>query len=714
MISRLKPLIITIILLILNTLQCNCTYFAIEQCPGTDVLNIRHQTQYYELSMIFYYTQWSDESLEALEIYNDVAKLYGDKIYFAAIDCWHLQCNCSKTLTTGVGSGAPHKWPTLVAYYGRRGQLQIPYHGLYVFEDIVQFLEHIMQPLERLEWKEEVEKIKWLSDAVILGVFQNPNTREYKNYMMASLKWLEHDPLRTYRFAVTFTNTMARNLNESQLVITPNLLFMGHKSKKSFRNYHNPKWNASNIIQWLQQELKDDYSLLHGYTTPITIAQKLKKNPVLAIFVNQPQEFFPYMEKYIDFARPFTKANLVCKRKMLGLGYYNSLKIMEIIENLHIFTDASQCHCNLKILLKHLHYYYEMNRYLNDLYVMKANPLKQFHYLDQEINEMLKFFHKTKCLQSDLSLSSPLQIGIVKRLENFLDKETNFLYKNQSISVVLLPTQRYNDYLENLAIPATPQSMATVFVIDKERESIFVMEEKFNIYKLMEFLKKFYTNHLLNYFKNDNKLKSPIKFSTTTTTSSSSITNNDIELLSLNRYIFLNYLHYSHNQTLIVLIYSPECALCGNILHSFLQLASLLRHVSDFKFIRINSLNNDLPWQFNMPFLPSLLVFPKNRFSESRLFPLHLKPDVRHVFAFLLNQLSARDQVKIILSLCQSGNLPTNHSQSCWQFAKTLLMQHIGKHLQYWQTFETERSVIFERLRAFKDMSLDVQRNLRL
>lgn len=115
-----------------------------------------------------------------------------------------------------------------------------------------------------------------------------------------------------------------------------------------------------------------------------------------------------------------------------------------------------------------------------------------------------------------------------------------------------------------------------------------------------------------------------------------------------------------------------------------------------------------------MPFLPALLVFPENRFSESRLFPSHLKPDIRNVFGFILSQLTADQQVRLVLAVCQSGTLPTGHSQSCWQFAKTILMQHIGKHLQYWQMFEAERSLIFERLRAFKDMSLDIQRNLRL
>ncbi|XP_023307057.2 uncharacterized protein LOC111688777 [Lucilia cuprina] len=702
--SRFQRLLLALILITINSIKCSYTYFAIEQCPGTDVPNIRHQTQFNEISVIFYYTQWSEESLEALKHYNDVAEHFGDRVYFAAVDCWHLACNCSKTLTITVGSGSPHKWPTLMVHYGRQGQLKIQYNGLFTYRAMVQFLKNVMQPLERLANRQELDQMKASTDAIVMGVFENANVKEYKQYLMASLKWLEHDPIRSYCFIVNFVKPNDTNVK------VPNLLLQNHKTKKSFVDYHDFKWNASNIVQWLQDDLNDDYSLLHGYTTPITIAQKIKKQPVLVIFVNQPQQFFGYMEKYVDKKQHFTKASLVCKK-----SYKRKVKIgnsQHVIRNLPIFSDSRYCHYyNPVLVLKNLYNYYEINHYMKELYQQFANPAlsQQSYNPTKEIYELLDFYQHTECiLKKDIALQTTLHISVVKRLDGYLNNEQHLQNSNRSLATVLLDTQRYQDYLENLDITPTPKSMATVILIDQEKENMFIMEDTFAMYNLMEFVKKFYNNGLTNYYKNKENIPA------NSLTRSSYTFNYDIELKHLNRVIFLNNLQHSHNQTLIVLIYSPDCALCGNIQHSFIQLSLLLRHIPDLNFIRINVMDNDLPWQYNMPFLPALLVFPEQRFSESRMFPLHLKPDIRNVFGFILSQLKAQQQVSLVLAMCQRGSLPAVHSQSCWQFAKTILMQHIGKHLQYWQMFEAERSLIFERLRAFKDMSLDIQRNLRL
>lgn len=703
--SRYK-LFISIFLLTINSVKWSYTYFAIEQCPGSDVPNIRHQTQFYEISMVFYYTEWSEDSLKALKQYHDVAEYFGDKIYFATVDCWHLACNCSRALTTTIGSGSPHKWPTLMLYYGRRGQLKIQYNGLYTFRDMLQFVENVMYPLERINSVKELENMKTYSDAVVLGMFKTSNDAEYKHFLIAALKWLEHDPLRTYRFTVTFENEIILQSNSDKRT-TPNLYLMGHKTMKSFGDYSESKWNSTNILRWLHTELHDAYSLLHGYTTPIMIAQKLKKQPVLAIFVNQPKLFFSYMEKYVDTLQPFTKVIKFCQRikskEYLINDFVQSQKNSEIVRKLQMFMDNQICLHSRDILLKNFQHYYEINHYLNELFQIFAYPdiSKIYSNVNMEVKQILKFLHTIQCAQKDIDLQSSLQIGVVKRLEAYLANEQQCCNSNRTLAVVLLDSQQFADYLAGTKMPVNHQSMANVFIADNSQENIYVMDDVFAMYNLMEFVKKFYGNGLSNYYKTEK-------------IASVDPTTYDVEVQHLNLQMFTNNLRYSHNHTLVVLIYSPDCSLCGNIQHSFLQLSIALRHVPDLKFVRINVLDNDLPWQYNMPFLPALIVFPENRFAETRLFPMDLKPDVRNIFGFILSQLSPPQQIKLVLAACQSNALPKSHMHSCWQFAKTILMEHIGKHLHYWQMFESERNIIFERLLAFKDMSLDIQRNLRL
>ncbi|XP_013107025.2 uncharacterized protein LOC106086773 [Stomoxys calcitrans] len=715
MMCRLKILIIAVTIIVASV---HSLYVSIEQCPGTDVKRIRQQIQHHEISLIFYYTRWSADSLEALQEYNDVAVYYSDKIYFSSIDCWHLQCNCSRALNTPVGSGLPHKWPTLMAYYGSRGQLQIQYHGLWSFKDIQQFVHNLVYPLERLHTNEDLEQTKLVSDAVVIGIFKSPDSREYKQYLMAALKWLESDPLRTYRFKVIFyTNTTAAATTYSRLLkgddSGPDILFMGASNiTKRYAELQGHIWNATNILLWLHRELKGDLKKLHGYATPITIAQKLNQNSVLAVFVNQPHPFFTYMEEKVDRDKACSKIASDCWKRIQQNEYFRALGIQHILESLQIYTDNNLCYYNMDIALKNLGDYYEINSYLKFLVQNLAYPSssKVKDDFKPNIMRLLNFHHITNCLNFEIKSSNSLYIATAKHLQAVVDKEAKLFNSNRTISVVVLDTERYKDYLQGLDMRPQSQSMASAFIIDMKQESIFPMTDQFDMTNFRRYLGQYYQRCLPAHFKSEH-----LKQLNNSSPRKAKSSLDSYGMANLNHFTFQNSLHYSHNQSLVLLIHSPECALCGTLQHTFIQISSALRSLApELQFVRLNALLNDLPWQFNMASLPVLLVFPKHGFSDTRIFPSHLKPDFKNVFAFILKQLPAEDQIKTIVTFCQSRGLGSNHTQSCWRFAKNLLMQHISNHLHYWQLFENERSIIFQRLRAFKDMSLDVQRNLRL
>ncbi|XP_061389583.1 thioredoxin domain-containing protein 11 [Musca vetustissima] len=710
--SRLMSVFI-ILLIIANATITNGNLYTVAKCPGLDVARIRQHTQQNEISLIFYYTRWSGDSLLALKEYNDVAVYYGDKIFFSSVDCWHLACNCSRVLGPGVGSG-PNKWPTLMAYYGRRGQLQIQYHGLWSFRGMQNFIDNLLQPLKRFPTNESLQQAHLKSDALIMGVFESPNCMEYKQYLMASVKWLESDPLRTYVFGVDFVENVSKAKGLLAYERIPDIVYMGSSDTKKFREIGDYSWNASHILQWLHKELKLDLINLHGYSTPIAIAQKLQENSVLAIFVNDAFNFYGYMEQYVQ---PISRSNCnVSRSKCLRVTKLKEAKennIQQIYEKmLDISMDDKNCYCNIKeVLTENLANYYDINMYLTNLISHLAYPNKQI--VNSDIHELLEFHHTTKCLNSDPRTSNELQIITAKYLQSIVDTDKNFYNSNRTLSVVLLDTDKYRDYLENLDIERNKYSMATAFIVDVRQEGIFPLTHDFDMDNLKEYIQQFYQYNLLPRYKSENInfLISRLKTQTMNEEKDSNI----FEVLSLNRLMLLNNLQYVHNQTLVLLIHTPECALCGSLQHTFIQIAGALRYsCPELQFARINAHLNDLPWQFNMASLPALLVFPKNRYGDSRLFPSHLKPDFRNVFGFILKQLPAEDQIKATVTLCQSPVLNTLNTQSCWRFAKNLLTQHIGQYLHYWELFENERKVIFEHLRAFKDTSLDVQRNLKL
>ncbi|XP_075164252.1 thioredoxin domain-containing protein 11 [Haematobia irritans] len=711
MMYRFKQLIVVVLI---NITLSHGLYTSIDKCPGKDVKHIRQQVQHNEISLILYYTRWSADSLEALQQYNDVAVYYSDKIYFSSIDCWHLSCNCSRALNIPVGSGLPHKWPTLMAYYGRHGQLQIQYHGLWSFKDIQQFVHNLLYPLERFHADEDLQHIRLVSDAVVVGVFESPDSRQYKQYLMASLKWLESDPLRTYTFSVTF-RTNDTTVAQSRLVKSvkkPEIVFMGAADIKRYTDLQGHIWNATNILIWLHKELKTDLKSLHGYSTPITIAQKLNLNSVIAIFVNDPHRFFTYMEYQIFPDKRYSTIASTCWKRIQQNEYKKALGVQHILEALKVYSDDKECYFDISAIMRNLGEYYEINNYLNFLHQNLAKPDSPSTTGVNEkpnITMLLRFHHITRCVNFDVGSSNHLQIGASKQLQIVVNNEAKNYGDNRTLSVVILDTKRYKDYLQTLGIIPKSESMADVFIIDMKQESILPMGGDFNMEIFRKFIGQYYQYNLAPHYKSEHSINAKDEKRNPVTSS------NNYEVYNLNRFSFINAVQFSHNQTLILLIHSPECALCGTLQHTFLQIASALRSISsDLQFVRINALLNDLPWQFNMDSLPALIVFPKNRFGETRLFPSHLKPDFRNVFAFILKQLPAEDQIKTIVTYCQSPAIASSYMQSCWRFAKNLLMQHISSHLHYWQLFENERSLIFQHLRAFKDMSLDVQRNLRL
>ncbi|KAL9904845.1 thioredoxin domain-containing protein 11 isoform 1-T6 [Glossina fuscipes fuscipes] len=677
---------------------------AIEHCPGSNVPAIRAQTQYHEISGIFYYTSWNEESVKSLKVYDDVAYYYSSYVYFAAVNCWHLACNCTHAHMTTVGSGSPNKWPTLIMHYGTNGKKQLQYNGDWNFSALCQFLNNVLKPLERVHSADELQDVKLQADVLILGLFKEAFCDEYKQYSAAALKWLETDPLRSYRFAVILGNNTFPDFFNVEDKKVPRLDYLTMtKSVKSFSGVGDLTWNVSSIISWLHDEFNGAYSTLHGHSTPINLAIKLKQGPVVALFATN-LHFYKYMEQILHeskvWSRPFNACNILSIQDLQVS--INIATIIKEFRNITNVKEASTC-CYGRIKSVHLKDYYKTNILLTRLFQHVANPLMEVSNDFKSVPYLKNFYHEIKCLKTKIHHSISLRIALAQYLEGSIkDLQRNNKY-NRTVSVVLIDNGEYTDYLNFLGIPISNHNLATTFIADNEKESIYVMTETFDIRNLMKFLQNFF----------ENNLPSLQRISGASSMENVAFKPDFFQLKQVNRILFLNQLHF-HNITTVVLIHSQSCPLCANLQNTFLQLAGIFRHQSNtIRFLRLDSQTNDLPWQFVMNTLPTLLVFPREQYANSRFFPSFLKADFRNVLSFILAQLPAVDQVKLVLYICEGNILPLSKG-SCWRFVRKLITQHIAQHLRYWQLFESERSLIFKRLSAFKDMSLDIQRNSRL
>ncbi|RXN30680.1 thioredoxin domain-containing 11 [Labeo rohita] len=86
----------------------------------------------------------------------------------------------------------------------------------------------------------------------------------------------------------------------------------------------------------------------------------------------------------------------------------------------------------------------------------------------------------------------------------------------------------------------------------------------------------------------------------------------------------------------LLLYYSAWCGFCSVLNHVFLQLARLFQGNGALTVARVNVGRNDLPWEFMVDHLPSVLFFPRHRKQMSVKFPENTPMTVPNLLRFIL------------------------------------------------------------------------------
>ncbi|KAG0730340.1 Thioredoxin domain-containing protein 11 [Chionoecetes opilio] len=105
-------------------------------------------------------------------------------------------------------------------------------------------------------------------------------------------------------------------------------------------------------------------------------------------------------------------------------------------------------------------------------------------------------------------------------------------------------------------------------------------------------------------------------------------------------------------KTVVVLHYNSNCVACSSVGHVFLAAAHTLRRLHDVTFARINTAGNTLPWHLHFTALPSIIVHPPLRKSESRVFDLSHPITPASVLSFIMADLGPRQRITLALQAC--------------------------------------------------------------
>lgn len=115
------------------------------------------------------------------------------------------------------------------------------------------------------------------------------------------------------------------------------------------------------------------------------------------------------------------------------------------------------------------------------------------------------------------------------------------------------------------------------------------------------------------------------------------------------------------SKDVLVLYHSPFCGFCKLISHRLLVLARYFREAQGFAIMRLDVNANDLPWQFAVSRVPSLILYPAHRKSDSVQYDLAGGLDVVDLAGFVLaySSHSMRIHDGISLAACSRSCLLT-------------------------------------------------------
>ncbi|XP_046959579.1 thioredoxin domain-containing protein 11 [Vanessa cardui] len=197
-----------------------------------------------DLSFVMYYAPWDAESQYVRGEFEKAAHILRDRVHFSAINCWNPGSECR------LQHNKIPSWPILMAYtVTSRGVL---YKGPRNAESMVNFLEMLMRPLEKISNTEDLVNLLSICDAVALGFTPLTDTSRYYNiWYNVALKSREFDTVGEICFATVTSKELAMDLGVERV---PNLRLMLWNDTKEYKpEDSNQSWNETFIMHWVLQ-----------------------------------------------------------------------------------------------------------------------------------------------------------------------------------------------------------------------------------------------------------------------------------------------------------------------------------------------------------------------------------------------------------------------------------------------------------------------------
>ncbi|XP_030653701.1 thioredoxin domain-containing protein 11 isoform X1 [Nomascus leucogenys] len=228
---------------------------------------------------------------------------------------------------------------------------------------------------------------------------------------------------------------------------------------------------------------------------------------------------------------------------------------------------------------------------------------------------------------------------------------------NKTLNIYLLDSNLFWLYAERLGAPSSTQVKEFAAIVDVKEESHYILDPKQALMKLT----------LESFIQNFSVLYSPLKRHLIGSGSAQFPSQHLITEVTTDTFWEV----VLQKQGVLLLYYAPWCGFCPSLNHVFIQLARNLP-MDTFTVARIDVSQNDLPWEFMVDRLPTVLFFPCNRKDLSVKYPEDLPITLPNLLRFILHHSDPASSPQNV------ANSPT---KECLQSEAVLQRGHIS-HLE--------------------------------
>ncbi|TWW58924.1 Thioredoxin domain-containing protein 11 [Takifugu flavidus] len=615
-----------------------------------------------EVSLIFFYAPWCAHSMAARQELQQVAKKLARQVQFVAVNCWWSQGKCRK-------QNHFFQYPSIHLFYRRFGPIE--YRGPFVAPYMESFILRVITPLTYLPSTARLKEFLSNHEPRVVGFFQfnsSPQPPGYITYLLSALQALKRDFRGVALFGVVTNKQVAEvlSLRDDESVYLSRRLNSSLIFPRSERNF-----TSESICNWVFEHHEDVLRWLQPPGTKSRLLEReLNKGPALLLFLEHNplgSSSNPVLQQVGDIAVRYhscennssnldgsvTPSSSCCQSVLLAESARSVCEVC-LSSSRPLPTSSSICPTlpfmaqGGDVVLSHLRHCCLQRESSPVLgcsdFRSSYSPFGQYSACCRRINprhneseaKEVPDVHRTARTPST-STGDDIT-GLRCQTNRTLRFYVLDVALNWPLAVRLGATGRRNVSLSQQNSETEDSPFAAIVDLKDEVHYVLHRSPASNLTESLEaFIRNFSAPYRLlqRHLVGEEVRRGGAGDSRPPEEPQRAPPLSRPLITELTTSSFLPHV-MDVKKDVLLFYYTQWCGFCSALNHIVIQLARLLQGNSTITVARVNVARNDLPWEFMVDHVPSILLFPKYRKHFSVKYPDDLLITLPNLLRFIL------------------------------------------------------------------------------